>query len=475
MDETAVMAETGQETQSAPCRRSPHFASILLSGFGLLSLVLWPSPGMSAGSSTAAPKLLHEQSVTVVFTARILPRDGGGLASPELRLHLPVNLPQQTIGKPDIEGGPKRLADFWKSPVLVYQRDELKPGEILTGRWSASARIREFQWPLPPPATNPAKELPPKERALYLRDAVAFGLTNPVVRSAAKQACDGKDSESARLDGIFALVMERLQYERDGSWRPAGEVLASGKGSCSEFTYAFVALCRASGIPARYVGGIVGRAGVPFHVDTVFHRYSQAFVDGVGWVDFDPTRTDRAKDRRLYFGRTSPNMVLLCVGDGGEGSLTGWDYLESHRWGGGASEAARIRTAWWFPEPPASVRKAVKHFRAGLAKRRSDPNALVAEALAIGHPFVLPWLDDLLYRPETRVAAARACLKIGGDGALQPVVNSLGRLRDRDGDRQIGAVLDSYAGQTIGGNRAKWQDWLKSRPASARTPANQSP
>lgn len=432
---------------------------------------------LSAIGSQPAPLKLKDQAVTVVFSARIIPRAGGALTSPELTLRLPVNLPHQTVDEPDIEGDPKQRADLWQSPVLVYTRSELKPGQILTGRWSANAQVREFQWILPPTNHSKAAVLSPEERSLYLRDAVAFSLADPVVQNAAKIAGEDKADPLSHLDAIFEHVMEKMTYERDGKWQPAQEALASGKGSCSEFTYAFIAMCRASGIPSRYVGGVAGRAGVPFHIDTVFHRYPQAFLDGVGWVDFDPTRNKRAKDRRLYFGRTSPNMVLLCVGDGGEGSLTGWDYLESHSWAGGPAKASRIRTAWWFPEPPPSVQKTVAAFRSHLAEPGADPEALVAEALAIDHPFVLPWLDDLLYGPGARVSAAKACLKIGGNGALQAVINSLSRLPDEDGDRQIGSVLDVFTGQSFGSDRAQWQAWLKSGapPTSAVTPTTSPP
>ena len=459
-----------QAYESQPSLRNIATKSLVtccLSAELLLGVVL---PGWSTTPGDVAPKTLREQDVAVVFTVRIVPRTEAVLASPQIKLRLPVDLPHQTLGQLDIEGTPKRVADLWNSPVLVYERAELRPGEILTGRWMASARVREFQWKLPPSPVESRMSLSAEERSLYLRDATGFALTNPVIRDAAQQACAGRSNDLSRLEGIFDLVMKRMQYARDGRWQPAPEALKTGKGSCSEYSYAFIALCRASGIPARYVGGIAGRAGVPFHVDTVFHRYPQAFMNGVGWVDFDPTRTDSKKDQRMYFGRTSPNMLLLCIGDGGEGSLTGWDYLESHRWSGGATKAARIRTGWWFPEPPATVRKAVATFRENLAKPHQDADSLVAEALVIDHPFVLPWLDDLLYEPPARVNAAKAFLKIGGDGALRAVINSLGRLQDREGDGQIGELLDSFTGQNWGANRAKWQEWLKIR----RTPSPSS-
>ncbi len=473
MDKSYGMSDVERGPRPNQLRPTPRHAACLPSKVGWLcaSLLLGVVVCIGRGAPLdCTPQTLREQAVAVVFTVRIVPRGEEGIASPEIRMRLPVKLPQQTISKLEVEGKPARRTDAWDSPVLVYERAALQPGEMLTGRWTASARVREFQWGLPPLNNRGAKSLPAKERDLYLRDAAGFALTNPVILSAAQQACVGRSNEFAKVEGIFDLVMERLNYDRDGKWDPAPEALVSGKGSCSEYSYAFIALCRVSGIPARYVGGLAGRADVPFHLDTVFHRYPQAFLSGLGWVDFDPTRTDNKKDRRLFFGRTSPNMLLLCVGDGGDGSLTGWDYLESHRWSGGAPKAARIRAGWWFPEPPPKVRKAVASFRQTLSKPRPNRNALVAEALRIGHPFVLPWLDDLLYEPAARVDAARAFLTIGGDGALRAIVNSLGRLPDSDGDREIGALLNSFTGQQWGDDRAKWQEWLKTRPAPVSTP-----
>ena len=160
---------------------------------------------------------------------------------------------------------------------------------------------------------------------------------------------------------------------------------------------------------------------------------------------------------------------MTCVGDGGEGSLTGWDYLESHGWKGPKSQAARIRMAWWFAPPPAEIRRQVAGFRRALATTSGEErSALVEQALAIGHPFVLPWLDDLLYERATRVGAARACLKIGGQGELSAVVNCLGRLADEAGDREIGRLLDEAGGQHFGSDRRKWEDWLKMQ--TPRTP-----
>ena len=410
-----------------------------------------------------------EEPTTVVFLTRIMNRGETGLRSPRIHQHAPVALPHQEVNELEVEGNPKRLTDRWGSPVLLYQIEELAPQATLTARWAAWVKIRRFRWDLSQAAPHGAPTMLPDERSLYLRDAEGFDLNDPVVGAAAAQAAQGRPGPVAVIEGVFDLVMDRLSYDRDGKWGPAPQVLTSGKGSCSEYSYCFIALCRKNGLPARYVGGIVGRSGVPFYLDKVFHRFPQAFVPDVGWVDFDPTRTDRANNKRLFFGQTPGPMLLLCVGDGGEGSLTGWDYLESHAWQDDKAKASSLRQAWWFAPPPLEVRKQVEQFRRQLATTAAEGrSALVSRALAIGHPFVLPWLDDLLYEPAVRVPAAQACLKIGGQGELAAVVNCLGRLSDEAGDRQIGQLLNEFTGEKLGTDRAQWNEWLKAR--TPRTP-----
>jgi transglutaminase-like putative cysteine protease len=428
-----------------------------------------PADARQVASATVVPG--SEEAATVVLVVRVVNRSEAPLRSPRITLHTPLPVPQQTITELDVEGKPSQQVDRWGASLLTYTRPVLPPGQVLTGRWTASATIRRFEWDLgqDPQAHGPA--LSSAQQDLYLRDASYLALGDSAVRAAAEQATLGRTTLPAKLEGIFDLVMDRLSYDRDGRWDRVPQVLAAGKGSCSEYSYCFVGLCRVSGIPARYVGGIVGRAKVPFHLDTVFHRYPQAFVAGTGWVDFDPTRTDRSKNRRLYFARTSPHMLLTCVGDGGEGSLTGWDYLEGHSWSGEKTQGSSMRAGWWFPPPPREVRQRVAVFRQHLAASSGGARlGLVEEAVAIGHPFVLPWLDDLLYEPAMRIAASKACLKLGGEGVLRAVVNSLQRLPDQDGDRQIGELLHEFTGQNWGSDRQKWNQWLKSHTPSALPP-----
>ena len=155
-------------------------------------------------------------------------------------------------------------------------------------------------------------------------------------------------------------------------------------------------------------------------------------------------------------------MLLIAVGDGGDGSLTGWEYRATNHWKGKIGARYR-RVSWWFPTPPPpDVKRKVNalrhHTKSVSGKRRLY---LVKEALSINHPFVLPWLDDLLYEPGVRMEAAKACLTIGGDGVLLALIDSLGSPADPEGDRQIGELLNAFTGQQLGSDHASWDTWLK--------------
>jgi transglutaminase-like putative cysteine protease len=430
-----------------------------------------------AKAEQAGPHIVagREQKVTVVFTVRIIHSGKKPLQDPQIRMRLPLEMPHQDVDALDIEGRPRRELDRWKETVLIYRQPDLLPGHTLTGRWTAECRIRELRWNLKGQRDNRISPLSAEEKALYLRDAKNFALNDPAIKTAAREATAGRRDIVSKLEGIHDFVMKHLEYSRDGRWEPAPVVLASGKGSCSEYTYLFVALCRANGIPARYAGGITGRPGKPLYVDLVYHRFAQAFVEGIGWVDFDPTRDDRTKSHRVYFGHTPHQMLLLCAGDGGRGSLTAWDYRCIERWKGKGEQedddgentpnyipTVVVRVGWWFPEPPAEIRRKVAVFRRQLARTPPERRgSLIDAALKIGHPFVLPWLDDLLYDPATRIDAARAFLKIDGTDSLVAVVDTLARQNDREGDRQIGELLNVFTSKHFGADRKKWKNWLK--------------
>ena len=117
-----------------------------------------------------------------------------------------------------------------------------------------------------------------------------------------------------------------MEYKRVGGWNTAPTVLARGNGSCSEYTFVFISMCRSAGIPARYVGTIV-RRGDDRSIDDVFHRWVEFYLPGYGWVPIDPSGGDRdtPRDQANYIGHLANRYVITTQGGGNSKSM-GWNY-----------------------------------------------------------------------------------------------------------------------------------------------------
>jgi transglutaminase-like putative cysteine protease len=90
----------------------------------------------------------------------------------------------------------------------------------------------------------------------------------------------------SRVTAICNWTYERLSYT-PGSTGPtttATDVLELRQGVCRDFAHVAISLCRAMGIPARYVAGYAVNLHPPD-----FHGFFEAYLDG-RWFLFDATR-----------------------------------------------------------------------------------------------------------------------------------------------------------------------------------------
>ncbi len=94
---------------------------------------------------------------------------------------------------------------------------------------------------------------------------------------------DERDALKAS-DRIVEWVYKNLEKRFSASFSNALDVLAAGGGDCTEHSVLYVALARASGLPAREVSGIVySGEDDGFY----YHQWAEAFVGE--WIAVDPT------------------------------------------------------------------------------------------------------------------------------------------------------------------------------------------
>jgi hypothetical protein len=91
-------------------------------------------------------------------------------------------------------------------------------------------------------------------------------------------------------------------------------------------------MCRAAGLPARYVGSIVVR-GDDASYDDVFHRWVEIYLPNHGWLPVDPSGgdSDSPARRANSFGFLNNRYLITTIGGGGSRYL-GWGYNADEKW-----------------------------------------------------------------------------------------------------------------------------------------------
>lgn len=135
-----------------------------------------------------------------------------------------------------------------------------------------------------------AETLPPgvflQTAKLTQADAAVFDLAAGVERAGGTML--------DRVHRLNSTVHERIAFDagRRSGALAASEALVRGRGVAQDLVHVFIAAARALGIPARYIAGHVFRHDRPGHMAEASHAWAEAYVEGYGWIGFDPT-TDR--------------------------------------------------------------------------------------------------------------------------------------------------------------------------------------
>jgi transglutaminase-like putative cysteine protease len=105
----------------------------------------------------------------------------------------------------------------------------------------------------------------------------------------------GTDLE--KLHRLTSHIHTRMTFDTSGTETDttASEAWFAGHGVCQDFAHIFIATARAIGIPSRYVSGHLYRRDGAVKQEAA-HAWAEAWVEGLGWVAFDPTNGICADD-----------------------------------------------------------------------------------------------------------------------------------------------------------------------------------
>ncbi len=258
----------------------------------------------------------------------------GQLLTLDVYIAQPRDLPnQKLLGALVLDPPPKDvLKDRWQQPVAHYAFTDLALAQRRQVKMTADVELAAVRHYVYPHRVGALKDIPKDVRQAYLVDEDKYRITDPIIVNAVKEAVGDETNPYWMMRRIHRYIRDRLHYELSGGWNVAPRVLERGSGSCSEYTFLFIAMCRAAGIPARYVGSVVVR-GDEASTDDVFHRWSQVYLPGYGWVHVDPQGGDRERPGEVAdsIGVLS-NRVLITTEGGGASEYLGWNYNYEQTW-----------------------------------------------------------------------------------------------------------------------------------------------
>ncbi|RLW70376.1 MAG: hypothetical protein B6D68_00895, partial [spirochete symbiont of Stewartia floridana] len=126
-----------------------------------------------------------------------------------------------------------------------------------------------------------------------------------------------------KASAIEKWLISNYYYSLNPGLAPDGDQLAwflnkTKRGYCSYFAFAMTRLCRAAGVPARVAVGFVTDPAtsvlgfIPVRSDQA-HTWVEVWIEGYGWIIFDPTSQTMAPGEEYPTRFLSPNEWLPLI------------------------------------------------------------------------------------------------------------------------------------------------------------------
>jgi hypothetical protein len=168
---------------------------------------------------------------------------------------MPIDWPEQTVKiiHKDVTPHVKKLTyrPLTGAKQMLVEIPLLPAGEEAR----ALVTLEITRNPLLPPDDPQAFTFPgksAKDVRGYLIDAPYIESRSPKIRRLAQESLAGKGSAWEKVEALYDAAREKVQY-RFGPLKGGLKALEVGEGDCEDISSLFIALCRASDIPARTV------------------------------------------------------------------------------------------------------------------------------------------------------------------------------------------------------------------------------
>jgi transglutaminase-like putative cysteine protease len=163
--------------------------------------------------------------------------------------------------------------------------------------------------------------------------AMLIDPTNSNIKLIAQNVFDMAETNNSFLlaKELFIWLKENTRYQihnNKGNVQPAAVTLQKKTGDCDDLSFLYISLCRAVGIPARFIRGYLLSEDNAGDVSATPHAWSEVFVGGLmgnnGWIPVESAcdcDDDIKVDINQNFGVENAFHLRLFVDDGSNESM----------------------------------------------------------------------------------------------------------------------------------------------------------
>ena len=251
----------------------------------------------------------------------------GSNASRNVRLEIPmlseIDSPYQSILKEDFSHEPTEVNNgTMGNRSGVFNIDSLAPGSSKTITLNYSLAVRPISTDFA--FDNSDMDIEFEEIGDgYLESSDKIESDHREIVSKAKKLTADLEDDLDKAEAIYSFVISHMEYDLNSPHRNKGALAAlrNSSGVCEDYAALFVALCRASDIPARQVNGYTDPRGTgeiwdlddgqALSLSGYRHSWAEFYMDDIGWVPADPTFDMHSRDDFKYFGSFSGSSHMV--------------------------------------------------------------------------------------------------------------------------------------------------------------------
>ncbi len=292
---------------------------------------------------------IHRRKVR--FTHSLHNRGPSGDVDARLYMCVGENDAHQKILKPIsfFPGSITFVKDNW-GQKFGFLKGKIAPLKSIQQGYQLEVETRDLNYFILPDWVEPLDKIPSDIRKNYLVDGHKLKLDDPFLKQLVIKVVGDETNPFWIAFKIHRYLHLNMKYKMTGGWNAAPTILKRGNGSCSEFTFAYLAMARIAGLPARYEAGLVVR-GDDGSMDRVYHRWIQVYIPPFGWIPVDPSRgvPATAMEVATSFGSLS-HRFFITTHSGGDSPIMGWTYNYNSFYEFSGQAVVDIKTeAKWFP------------------------------------------------------------------------------------------------------------------------------